>query len=210
MRLGRLRVDVNGNPSTTWPAWADQPWRTEMQEALDQALEAAGPGDPDVARRRRISLLLTELADRAWDQQHAYSRGRLTWRWVSYVLGGMSVVASAVGGSILVTNQLSGTARWIVGSASLVAGAVGGLTALLSPAEEWQTARLKSKLFEAFWREAWHYAVVRLPSATPDSAAVELEHLRQRLVAIELTSFGTSQLTPSRADADERTTRTSP
>jgi len=183
IRLGAFSIEVKSRHSTVEQRWP--PDRVKLGETLSQALDKSG------TERQLIGMLLAELADSAAHQWLGYRRGRHAWRLINYVLGGVSVIASAVGGSILVTNQLFGSTRWIVGGASLLAGVVGGLSALLTPAEEWQTARLKARLYEAFWRDTWHYALVSLPSASLESAARELTARSQRFIGIGITTFHT-------------------
>ncbi len=162
--------------------WNPDDYQSEFETRLTEALHGNGPSP---AKRSAIGRELVEITHRALDLYHANRTARGTFRALNWVLPGLSAIASAVGGSVLAADRLTGWLRLIVGGASLLGGIAGGLVSVLKPAEELTSHEKWVQQYEAIWREAWHFAINQLPDIEIDAAIRKLEEIRTALAAVE-------------------------
>ena len=162
--------------------WNPHDYQSEFEKRLTEALQGDGP---NAASRRAIGYELVEITHRARDLYRANRTARGSFRALSWVLPGLSAIASAVGGSVLAADKLTGWPRLIVGGASLLGGIAGGLVSVLKPAEELTSHEKWVRQYEAIWREAWHFAINQLPNVEIDAATRKLEEIRIELAGVE-------------------------
>jgi hypothetical protein len=162
--------------------WNPDDYQSEFEKRLTEALQ----GDvPNAASRRAIAYELVEITHRAMDLYRANRTARGSFRALNWVLPGLSAIASAVGGSVLASDKLTGWPRVIVGGASLLGGIAGGLVSVLKPAEELTSHEKWVHQYEDIWREAWHFAINKLPDIEIDDAIKKLEEIRVALAGVE-------------------------
>src|SRR5712691_9995810 len=162
--------------------WNPDDYQSEFEKRLVEALEGDGP---HAASRRAIGYELVEITHRAIDLYRANRMARGSFRALNWVLPGLSAIASAVGGSVLAADKLTGLPRLIVGGASLLGGIAGGLVSVLKPAEELTSHEKWVHQYEAIWREAWHFAINQLPNVEIGAAIKTLEEIRVALAGVE-------------------------
>jgi hypothetical protein len=179
-----------------WP-----PDGAKLRGLLEQSLSEESL--PDKEQRLIVADLMAEMADRAWKGYRDTITGRFRWTGINWVLGLVGVISSAVGGSVLVSTDLGYPGRWIIGGISILGGLAAGLTALLSPAEEYSKARIKAKLYEDCWREIWQYAITRLRTVQLEEAQSQLTIQRNWLHSIAITTDLTHPVGPG-PDASSR------
>ena len=110
--------------------------------------------------------------------------GNNIWSGANVASGLVTVITAAVGASVLVSTNLSGSSKWIIGGAGLVGTVISGWVTVVNPGERYATAWVKSRAYEGFWRQAKQYSCTTLPTADLKAASDQLEGFRKDLQLI--------------------------
>lgn len=153
-----------------------------MGAALEQQL--AKDADPDRKRRLAIGAEMAEMGLRAQKGFEDNRHGNNIWSGANVSSGLVTVITSAVGASVLVSTNLSGSSKWIVGVAALVGTVISGWVTVVNPGGRYATAWVKSRAYEGFWRQVKQYSCTTLPTADLTAASNQLEEFRKDLQAI--------------------------
>jgi len=153
-----------------------------MKAALEQ--QKPKESDPDLHRRQAIAAEMAEMGRRAQKGFTDNWHGNYIWSGANVSSGMVTVITSAVGGSVLASTNLSGSSKWIIGVAALVGTVISGWVTVVNPGGRYATSWVKARAYEGFWRQVKQYSCTTLATADLTQASNRLEEFRKDLQTI--------------------------